>query len=72
VPHGLDLGELARGLGWNSSRVAAARPLAEALSRALRGGLNLIEVPVDRAANTAMHLAVNEAVRSRLQAEPLP
>jgi 2-succinyl-5-enolpyruvyl-6-hydroxy-3-cyclohexene-1-carboxylate synthase len=72
VPHGLDLGELARGLGWNASRVDAARPLAEALSHALRGGLNLIEVPVDRSANTAIHLAVNEAVRSRLQAEPLP
>lgn len=72
VPHGLDLGELARGLGWNAVRVTSADGLRSALAGALAGGLHVIEVCVDRAANTAFHLAINGAVRARLRQEPLP
>jgi 2-succinyl-5-enolpyruvyl-6-hydroxy-3-cyclohexene-1-carboxylate synthase len=72
VPHGLDLGELARGLGWSSQRVTTAREFADALPKALAGGRHLIEVPVDRAANTALHFALSDAVREGLRREPLP
>jgi 2-succinyl-5-enolpyruvyl-6-hydroxy-3-cyclohexene-1-carboxylate synthase len=72
VPHGLDLSELARGLGWEAARVTTPAAFAAALGRALRGGRHVIEVPVDRAANTALHSALGDAVRSRLQREPLP
>ena len=70
VPHGLDLCEIARGLGWQASRAASAVEFEAALSRALAGGLHLIEVPMDRAANTAFHATINAAVRERLGAEP--
>jgi len=71
VPHGLDLSELARGLGWNAVRVTDSSSFGQALGNALRGGRHVIEVPVDRAANTALHGALTEAVRSGLRREPL-
>jgi 2-succinyl-5-enolpyruvyl-6-hydroxy-3-cyclohexene-1-carboxylate synthase len=71
VPHGLDLSELARGLGWNAVRVTDPSSFTEALGNALRGGRHVIEVPVDRAANTAFHGAVSDALRSGLGREPL-
>jgi 2-succinyl-5-enolpyruvyl-6-hydroxy-3-cyclohexene-1-carboxylate synthase len=70
VPHGLDLCALARGLGWQATRVASAEAFAAALSRALAGGLHVIEVPIDRAANTALHMQLNAAVRAALHEEP--
>jgi 2-succinyl-5-enolpyruvyl-6-hydroxy-3-cyclohexene-1-carboxylate synthase len=72
LPHGLDLSELARGLGWRAERVTTPSSFTQALASALRGGRHLIEVPVDRIANTALHGALNDAVRSRLRREPLP
>jgi 2-succinyl-5-enolpyruvyl-6-hydroxy-3-cyclohexene-1-carboxylate synthase len=71
VPHGLDLRELARGLGWNAVRVTDRSSFSAALGNALRGGRHVIEVPVDRAANTAFHGALIEAVRSGLRREPV-
>ena len=71
VPHGLDLSELARGLGWNAVRVTDSSSFAKALGEALRGGRHVIEVPVDRAANTAFHGAVGDTVRSELRRGPL-
>lgn len=70
VPHGLDLCELARGLGWESSRVESAASFEVAVSRALAGGRHVIEVPVDRAANTVFHGRLFEAVRAALRQEP--
>lgn len=72
VPHGLDLAALGSGLGWQGVRVGSQDEFAQALQRALRGGRHLIEVPVDRAANTALHGALAQAVRDRLQAEWQP
>ena len=72
VPHGLDLSVLAQGLGWSSLRVSSADAFGEALTRALAGGRHVIEVPIDRAANTACHLALSDAVREGLRREPLP
>ncbi|HET7204248.1 MAG TPA: 2-succinyl-5-enolpyruvyl-6-hydroxy-3-cyclohexene-1-carboxylic-acid synthase [Steroidobacteraceae bacterium] len=72
VSHGLDLAELGRGLGWQGVRVGSRDEFAHALQRALQGGRHLIEVPIDRAANTALHGALAQAVRDRLQAEWRP
>jgi 2-succinyl-5-enolpyruvyl-6-hydroxy-3-cyclohexene-1-carboxylate synthase len=72
VPHGIDLGELARGIGWNPVRVASVDEFARQLARALQGGRHVIEVQVNRAANTAYHGAINDAVRARLRREPRP
>jgi len=71
VPHGLDLSELARGMGWHAARVMSQSSFVEALAQSLRGGRHVIEVPVNRAANTAFHVALGDAVRSRLGREPL-
>jgi len=69
VPHGLDLCELARGLGWDAVRTASAGTFGEALARALAGGRHVIEVPVDRRANTDLHGALTDAVAARLRRE---
>ena len=69
VPHGLDLCGLARGLGWQAVRVESAAAFSDGLTRALAGGRHVIEVPVDRAANTAFHATVNAAVSARLSQE---
>jgi 2-succinyl-5-enolpyruvyl-6-hydroxy-3-cyclohexene-1-carboxylate synthase len=70
VPHGLDLGALANGLGWEAIRATSAGSFSQALSRALAGGRHVIEVPVDRAANTTLHGALVDAVRAGLRREP--
>ena len=67
VPHGLDLCELARGLGWDAVRVDSAASFTQALARALAGGRHVIEVTVDRAANTAFHASIHQSVREQLQ-----
>jgi 2-succinyl-5-enolpyruvyl-6-hydroxy-3-cyclohexene-1-carboxylate synthase len=72
VPHGLDLSALARGLGVAAVRVEDAAALEAALRTGLGGGLHVIEVPVDRAANTALHGTLRAAVRTRLGGEPGP
>jgi len=72
VPHGLDLVALARGFGWHATRVDSSPALQQALATSLRGGLHLIEVPVDRATNTAFHAALHARVAERLRAEPPP
>jgi hypothetical protein len=50
--------------------VVSAEAFAAALSHALAGGLHVIEVPIDRAANTALHARLNEAVRTALHEGP--
>jgi 2-succinyl-5-enolpyruvyl-6-hydroxy-3-cyclohexene-1-carboxylate synthase len=70
VAHGLDLAALAAGLGWHSQRVGTGAALESALAQALRGGRHLIEVPMDRAANTALHAMLKQAVSARLRREP--
>lgn len=67
VPHGLDLCAIARGFGWAAVKAGSAGEFRAALSRALAGGLHVIEVPLDRAANTAWHAALTAAVRNRLR-----
>ena len=50
--------------------IAFAEAFAAALSHAMAGGLHVIEIPIDRAANTALHARLNEAVRTALHEEP--
>jgi 2-succinyl-5-enolpyruvyl-6-hydroxy-3-cyclohexene-1-carboxylate synthase len=69
VPHGLDLCGLARGLGWQAVRVESETAFSRELTQSLVGGRRVIEVPVDRAANTAFHATVNAAVSARLRQE---
>jgi 2-succinyl-5-enolpyruvyl-6-hydroxy-3-cyclohexene-1-carboxylate synthase len=71
VPHGVDLCEVARGFGWHAVRAASTEAFAPALSRALEGGRHVVEVPVNRAANTEFHQALYDAVRAGLQREPV-
>jgi 2-succinyl-5-enolpyruvyl-6-hydroxy-3-cyclohexene-1-carboxylate synthase len=67
VPHGLDLHELARGLGWDAVRVDSGASFERALARSLHGGRHVIEVTMDRAVNAALHAAIHERVREQLQ-----
>ena len=69
VPHGVDLGTVAHGFGWNAMRATSAEEFDAALSRSLAGGRNVIEVPVDRAANTAFHKSLYDVVRTGLRRE---
>jgi 2-succinyl-5-enolpyruvyl-6-hydroxy-3-cyclohexene-1-carboxylate synthase len=67
VPHGLDLCELARGLGWEAVCVNSAASFQQALDRAVVGGRHVIEVTIDRAVNTAFHASIHQRVRDQLQ-----
>jgi len=67
APHGLDLCGLARGLGWQAVRVDSESAFSRELAQSLAGGRRVIEVPVDRAANTAFHAKVNATVSARLR-----
>jgi 2-succinyl-5-enolpyruvyl-6-hydroxy-3-cyclohexene-1-carboxylate synthase len=69
VPHGQDLCQLARGLGWQATRVESTAGFGVALADALRGGRHLLEVPVNRAANTAFHRSLHAAVGAELDRE---
>ena len=69
VPHGLDLHELARGLGWDAVRVDSADAFEQALATALDGGRHVIEVTMDRAVNTAFHASIYQRVHDGLQRE---
>lgn len=69
VAHGTDLCALARGFGWQAVRAGSATAFSDALSQALAGGLHVIEVPVNRGANTAFHRRLHDAVRAALRQE---
>ncbi|HSO07993.1 MAG TPA: thiamine pyrophosphate-dependent enzyme, partial [Pelomicrobium sp.] len=66
TPQAADLGALALAAGWNALRAESAQDLATALDAALAGGLHVIEVPIERAANTALHGALAAAVDEAL------
>lgn len=71
VPHGADLCGIARAFDWNAVRATSRDEFATALSRALAGGRHVIEVPVDRAANTTLHRSLSDTVRSALHRESI-
>jgi len=69
TPQAADPCALAAAAGWTATRVETAQDLAAVLDHALAGGLHVIEVPIDRAANTALHGALVAAVDEALARE---
>lgn len=72
VAHGTDLCAVARGFGWQAVQAGSAAAFAEALPRALAGGLHVIEVPVERGVNTAFHTRLDGIIAVALQREGKP
>jgi 2-succinyl-5-enolpyruvyl-6-hydroxy-3-cyclohexene-1-carboxylate synthase len=72
MPHRVDLGQVARGFGWQVVRADSAPAFEQALAHALEGGRHVIEVPVDRAANTAFHRTLTAEVGSALGRDGQP
>ena len=67
TPHGSDLATLVTGLGARHRLAGDAEALGAALADATRaGGIDVIEVPVDAAANVAQHRLVEMSVREAL------
>jgi 2-succinyl-5-enolpyruvyl-6-hydroxy-3-cyclohexene-1-carboxylate synthase len=70
TPHGLDLVALAQAFGVEA---VAATDVAAAVSRALAaGGVKVVVVTTDRAANRDVHDRLNAAVADAVAAAPLP
>jgi 2-succinyl-5-enolpyruvyl-6-hydroxy-3-cyclohexene-1-carboxylate synthase len=72
MPHRANLGDVARGFGWQVARTDSAAAFGRALARALEGGRHVIEVPVNREANTNFHRAIAAKVGSALQRNRQP
>ena len=67
TPHGTEWSAVLAGLGIRHRRVGDRAELREALDAATKtAGVDVIEVPVDSAANVAQHRAVEQAVRAAL------
>jgi 2-succinyl-5-enolpyruvyl-6-hydroxy-3-cyclohexene-1-carboxylate synthase len=70
TPHGRDLSDLARLHRLNYRLIDQASELSPAISRARkRGGVHLVEVRTDRAANVEVHGQIEEVVRSAIADE---
>jgi 2-succinyl-5-enolpyruvyl-6-hydroxy-3-cyclohexene-1-carboxylate synthase len=68
TPHGLDFRPFVEGYGGAFSRVASWTEFGAAAKTALaRGGLQVIEVPTDRARNVVLHRQVWRAVAAALE-----
>ena len=73
TPHGTDLATLMAGFGIRHHRVVDPEALREALGASTAaGGINVIEVPVDAAANVAQHRDVERAVTAALASTDQP
>ena len=67
TPHGLDLRELCTAAGAGHTRIERSGELIPAVERAVSaGGVNVIEVPSDRARNVERHAQVQAAVDAAL------
>ena len=70
TPHGLDLARLAALHGLGHDRVERAADLPAAIAERLAaGGVALLEVRTDRAANVALHRRLREAVTAAVEAD---
>ena len=64
TPHGADLSSVVTGVGAAHHRAADAGALGEALETCKHsGGIHIVEVPVDAAANVAQHRLLERSVR---------
>jgi len=67
TPHGLSLAALAELYGCGHRNVKRASELAPAVAAAMeQGGVHLVEVRTDRAANVTLHRRLNQAVADTL------
>ena len=67
TPHGVDFEDVARTYGCGYVRIETAASLgAEVIGRLDGGGVHLVEVRTERAANTEFHRAMHEAVARAL------
>jgi 2-succinyl-5-enolpyruvyl-6-hydroxy-3-cyclohexene-1-carboxylate synthase len=69
TPHGLDLATLASALGVEARTLAPAEPVADAVAGAVdKGGVHVLVVRTDRAANVEVHRQIDDAVAAAVDA----
>ncbi|HKE73983.1 MAG TPA: 2-succinyl-5-enolpyruvyl-6-hydroxy-3-cyclohexene-1-carboxylic-acid synthase [Acidimicrobiales bacterium] len=69
TPHGLDLVALAAAYGADARRLAPHEDAGEAAAEAVaKGGVRVLVVPTDRAANVAIHRRIDDAVAAAVEA----
>jgi 2-succinyl-5-enolpyruvyl-6-hydroxy-3-cyclohexene-1-carboxylate synthase len=73
TPHGLDLAALASAYGVDARRLAPGDDIGPAVAEAVaRGGVRVLVVATDRAANVAVHRRLDKAMAAAVEAALAP